>query len=50
MSSPDLLKQTLNGLQVRNLELYLFLLRQASVSDDWSDFADADIFMDNMNW
>ncbi len=19
-------------------------------SDDWSDFADADIFMDNMNW
>lgn len=20
------------------------------VSDDWSDFADADIFMDNMNW
>lgn len=22
----------------------------SSVSDDWSDFADADIFMDNMNW
>ena len=22
----------------------------SSSSDDWSDFADADIFMDNMNW
>ncbi|MBQ2519682.1 MAG: hypothetical protein II540_00150 [Paludibacteraceae bacterium] len=22
----------------------------SSASDDWSDFADADIFMDNMNW
>ena len=22
----------------------------SSPSDDWSDFADADIFMDNMNW
>ena len=22
----------------------------SSVSDDWSDFADADIFMENMNW
>ena len=22
----------------------------SSISDDWSDFADADIFMDNMNW
>ena len=20
------------------------------VSDDWSDFADADVFLDNMNW
>ena len=22
----------------------------SSVSDDWSDFADADVFLDNMNW
>lgn len=22
----------------------------SSASDDWSDFAEADIFMDNMNW
>jgi len=22
----------------------------SSASDDWSDFADADLFMDNMNW
>ena len=22
----------------------------SSASDEWSDFADADIFMDNMNW
>ena len=22
----------------------------SSSSDDWSDFADADLFMDNMNW
>lgn len=24
--------------------------QSSSASDDWSDFADADIFMDNMNW
>ena len=23
---------------------------QSTSSDDWADFADADIFMDNMNW
>ena len=22
----------------------------SSVSDDWSDFAEADVFLDNMNW
>jgi hypothetical protein len=22
----------------------------SSVSDDWTDFADADVFLDNMNW
>ena len=22
----------------------------SSASDDWSDFADADVFLDNMNW
>lgn len=22
----------------------------SSTSDDWSDFADADVFLDNMNW
>ena len=22
----------------------------SSVPDDWSDFADADVFLDNMNW
>ena len=24
--------------------------RTSSASDDWSDFADADVFLDNMNW
>ena len=24
--------------------------QNSSVSDDWSDFADADMFLDNMNW
>ena len=28
----------------------LIYSQSSSAADDWSDFAEADIFMDNMNW